>query len=132
LLDADTEKLLKMAIIHDMAECKVGDITPHNGLSQEEKHEKENQGIQELFKNVPNGQSFVDLWMEYERQEGKEARLVKELDKLEMALTAMEYQKQFPHLNLMEFVKGAEDHINDPRLLDFIVSLKMQGKATSQ
>jgi 5'-deoxynucleotidase YfbR-like HD superfamily hydrolase len=132
MFEVDSEKLLKMAILHDIAECMVGDITPHDGLSKEEKHEKEKQGILELFGNIPNGQSFVDLWMEYERQESKEARMVRELDKLEMVLTAMEYQKKFPHLNLMEFVKGAEDHINDPRLLDFIVSLKKQEKATSQ
>lgn len=32
---------LKMALVHDLAECIVGDITPHCGVSKEEKHQKE-------------------------------------------------------------------------------------------
>lgn len=29
----DTSKLVKMAIVHDIAEAIVGDITPHDGVS---------------------------------------------------------------------------------------------------
>ncbi len=32
---------MKLALVHDMAECIVGDITPFCGVSKEEKHEKE-------------------------------------------------------------------------------------------
>ncbi len=32
---------MKMAIVHDLAECIVGDITPHCGVSVEEKHARE-------------------------------------------------------------------------------------------
>jgi 5'-deoxynucleotidase YfbR-like HD superfamily hydrolase len=130
--DVDFEKFLKMAILHDIAECVVGDITPHDGFSAKEKHEKERQGILELFTDLPNGQSFVDLWMEYEKQEVKEARLVRELDKLEMALSAVEYKNNFPHLDLSEFVNGAKNSLQDPKILDLFANLKMQEKATSQ
>lgn len=34
-------RLLKMAIVHDLAECIVGDITPHCGVSKEEKLSRE-------------------------------------------------------------------------------------------
>ena len=37
----DSHKLLRMALIHDMAECIVGDITPFDGISSEKKHELE-------------------------------------------------------------------------------------------
>lgn len=32
---------MKMAIIHDLAECIVGDITPFCGVSKEDKHARE-------------------------------------------------------------------------------------------
>ena len=37
----DSNKLVRMALIHDMAECIVGDITPLDGIPLEEKHEME-------------------------------------------------------------------------------------------
>ena len=30
-----------MALVHDMAECIVGDLTPHDNVSKEEKHSRE-------------------------------------------------------------------------------------------
>ena len=32
---------MKLALIHDMAECIVGDITPHDNVDKEEKHRRE-------------------------------------------------------------------------------------------
>jgi putative hydrolase of HD superfamily len=32
---------MKLALVHDMAECIVGDITPYCGVSKDEKHAKE-------------------------------------------------------------------------------------------
>lgn len=32
---------MKIALVHDMAECIVGDITPQDGISKEDKHKKE-------------------------------------------------------------------------------------------
>uniref|UniRef100_A0A183SC36 HD_domain domain-containing protein n=1 Tax=Schistocephalus solidus TaxID=70667 RepID=A0A183SC36_SCHSO len=37
----DTVMVMKMAIIHDLAECIVGDLTPYCGVSVEEKHAQE-------------------------------------------------------------------------------------------
>lgn len=36
-----TCRLIKMALVHDLAECLVGDITPFCGVSREEKHKRE-------------------------------------------------------------------------------------------
>lgn len=32
---------LKLAVVHDLAECIVGDITPSNPMGKEEKHRRE-------------------------------------------------------------------------------------------
>ena len=34
-------RCVKMALVHDMAECIVGDLTPHDNVSKEEKHRRE-------------------------------------------------------------------------------------------
>ena len=34
-------RCVKMALVHDMAECIVGDLTPHDNVSKEEKHSRE-------------------------------------------------------------------------------------------
>lgn len=35
------DKLLKICMVHDLAEAKVGDITPYDGVSKEEKRRLE-------------------------------------------------------------------------------------------
>lgn len=37
-----------MALVHDVAESIVGDITPHDGVSNEDKHKRESDAIQEI------------------------------------------------------------------------------------
>ena len=34
-------RCIKMALVHDMAESIVGDITPHDGVSDADKHQQE-------------------------------------------------------------------------------------------
>jgi putative hydrolase of HD superfamily len=39
---------LKLALVHDLAECIVGDITPCCGVAPEEKHQREDNAMKEL------------------------------------------------------------------------------------
>lgn len=34
-------RCIRMALVHDLAESIVGDITPHNGVSKDEKYRRE-------------------------------------------------------------------------------------------
>ncbi len=131
-LHCDSEKLLKMAILHDIAECMVGDITPHDGMTREEKQRIEKEGLIELFHDIPDAQTYLGLWMEYEEQERVEARIVKDLDKLEMVMSAIEYQEKHPDIDLSEFWEEGEGQIWDPTIMDLLLDLKKQGIATSQ
>lgn len=36
------------ALIHDLAECIVGDLTPHCGVSPEEKHRREDEAMKTI------------------------------------------------------------------------------------
>lgn len=39
---------MQMTLIHDLAECIVGDITPFCGVSPEEKHRREDAAMEEI------------------------------------------------------------------------------------
>lgn len=43
-----------MALVHDLAECIVGDITPHCGVSVEEKHRREDEAMAEICQLLGN------------------------------------------------------------------------------
>jgi putative hydrolase of HD superfamily len=78
---------MKMALVHDLAESIVGDITPHAPVSKEEKYRLEKDGFKhlvELLGETEQAKEMFELWEEYEESETKEALLVKDLDKFEV------------------------------------------------
>tara|TARA_B100001146_G_scaffold119472_1_gene105011 strand:+ start:225 stop:674 length:450 start_codon:yes stop_codon:yes gene_type:complete len=99
--DLNIQRVLELCILHDIAEVHVGDITPHDNVSDEEKHRRESEAIQQM------GVEAADAFAEYEAQESAEARFVRYLDKLDMALQAEIYEGQ--NLDLSEFKKAVDD-----------------------
>ncbi|OSX74361.1 hypothetical protein BU14_0292s0004 [Porphyra umbilicalis] len=88
---------IKLALVHDLAEALVGDITPHDGVSGDEKERRERAAMATVRDEVLQGEGalgkhLVDLWEEYEAGETEAARLVKDVDKYEMIVQAYEYE----------------------------------------
>lgn len=110
----DPLRLMQMSLIHDLAEAKVGDITPFCGISREEKRQREQAALTELFGDMDGGKYWLNLWIEYEEQQTAEAVAVKHIDKLEMALQAMEYGIEHMDKDLSEFVREAGASISLP------------------
>jgi len=98
--DLNLQRVLELCILHDIAEVRVGDITPHDNIEPEEKHRLETEAIQEM------GIDASSIFAEYESQETPESRFVRYLDKLDMALQAEIYESQ--DIDLSEFKKAAE------------------------
>ena len=46
----DANKVMKLSLVHDMAECIVGDITPMDGIDADEKHRNELEVMEKLGK----------------------------------------------------------------------------------
>lgn len=101
-------RLIKMALVHDLAEAVVGDITPYDGVSKvpwpltpsesimkAEKHAREVKGLQTIVAALPPhiGKEIFDLFMEYETGTSAEAIQLKDIDMFEMILQAFEYEK---------------------------------------
>lgn len=52
-----------LALVHDLAECIVGDITPYCGVSKEEKKQREMDAMQEISKLIaPRGARLMELF----------------------------------------------------------------------
>lgn len=52
-----------LALVHDLAESIVGDITPYCGVSKEEKRKREMDAMQEIAKLIaPRGERLMELF----------------------------------------------------------------------
>jgi putative hydrolase of HD superfamily len=92
----DKSRLVKMAIVHDLAEAIVGDFTPFDNISNEEKHRLELNAIEtfvEQLNNTAGAIEIKDLWLEYEAASSQTAILCKDIDKFEMIMQAYEYEQ---------------------------------------
>ncbi|GAU20942.1 hypothetical protein TSUD_200910 [Trifolium subterraneum] len=95
----DRNKCIKMTIVHDIAEALIGDITPLDGISKAEKSEQEQAALDYMCKIIgvgegSRGKEITELWMEYEANSSPEAKFVKDLDKVEMILQALDYEDE--------------------------------------
>ncbi|KAG1368052.1 putative HD domain-containing protein 2 [Cocos nucifera] len=91
------ERSIKIAIVHDIAEAIVGDITPSDGVPKAEKSRREQKALNEMCEILGGGlraDEIKELWAEYENNSSIEARLVKDFDKVEMILQALEYEME--------------------------------------
>jgi putative hydrolase of HD superfamily len=84
----DRHRVLTMALLHDLAEVRVGDLTPHDGVPPDVKHSRERAAMQAMLGHRPD---LLDLWEEAEACVTPEARFVKLLDRVDMGLQAERY-----------------------------------------
>ena len=109
----DVHKCVMMSLIHDMAESLVGDLTPADKVPKTEKSRRESMSMdyitQKLLGNVRGAGSNVGkevkaIWQEHEDSESLESRFVQDLDKVELLLQMVEYEKRGEgKVNLSEF-----------------------------
>ncbi len=110
-LNVDMATIIEMCILHDVAEAVVGDIIPEHEqksdkrISKEEKKEMEMRAIDDFAERY-HFPKLRKLFNEYEDQQTMEAKIVKDLDKIDMLLQAYEYMTTYPELT------GLDDFIN--------------------
>ncbi|KAG9390214.1 HD domain [Carpediemonas membranifera] len=90
----DVTRCIKMALVHDLAESVVGDITPFDGVDELDKHQRELKAMESFQALVGDSLDLVGLFQEYEEHATPEARFVKDLDKLEMISQAADYERR--------------------------------------
>lgn len=130
----DKGRLFAMCAVHDLGEIGVGDIKWETGkkviASQAIKHEDELKTMRQLFGNSNGSSGHIKLLKEFNEQKTPEAKFLKQIDKLEMAFQALEYeQKGYPGHLFNEFWENAEKYLAGNSLEPIFRELqKLRGK----
>lgn len=115
----DNNKLIKMAILHDLGEVITGDIVTerHDVIDikkRDEKEKEEKEGIRQIFDKIGLGDDYVKIFEEMIGRTTPEAKVFWQFDKLEMVLTALDYEQE-QKKDLGEFFLNASlYHIREP------------------
>jgi len=83
--------------------------------------------MKKVFGNYPDGKKYIKLLKEFNEQKSPEAKFLKQIDKLEMVLQALEYERA-GYKNLNEFWENAEKYLEGKELEPIFRELqKMKG-----
>lgn len=105
----DRERALIMALLHDLAECVLGDLPQPalHYLTEEAKRRAEAEVHRDLLTDLPHPARCSAILDEYAEGETPTARLVHEADQLDMLIQARAYEVA-GHRGLDEFWQKAE------------------------
>ncbi len=128
--DLDQEKLLKMALLHDLGEVKTDDVVIDRGGEIDRNLRRVTRKIeQEEMQQILSGfgrESLLELWNEYAEQSSEEAKFLKQVDKLEAALQAYKYREErgeFEEEDFTNWLDSAEKYVEDEDLKGILESI---------
>ena len=90
-LNIDIYKVVMMLVLHEIEEVKIGDLTPFDKVTAEEKRKIGKQAVEEVLAPLTKGINYIELIEEFEKLETKEAKFAKMCDKLEADIQAKIY-----------------------------------------
>lgn len=127
-LDVDVDKLIKMVLVHDLGEGSVGDIVVERGTKidaqlRKDKEEKEIETVRQIFSKATEPDDLSRLQEESIMLESNEAKILKQLERLEMAVQALEYEEETGK-DLVEFFDNAGLHIENEYLKSLLEAVK--------
>jgi putative hydrolase of HD superfamily len=91
----DVEKVLRIALLHDWAETRVGDMprTATLYFGSEVRKQAELAAFSDIVNPVDADSSYANLYNDYERRESLEARLVKAADVLDLLIEVLALER---------------------------------------
>lgn len=132
----DKEKLIEMALVHDLGELVTGDIVVERWdvidlKKRDDKEKEEKEGMKKIFAKIDGADKYLAIYEEMIQRNTEEAKVFWQLDKLEMALQALEYEEE-QGKNLKEFfVTAGLSYIQNPllkKIFNEIVSARKREK----
>ena len=135
-VNVDMAKTLALALVHDLAEAKTGDMDAYaqikvgSGIT-ERKAVLEDLAMRDMTDDLSFGVWIYSLWKEYEEQQSLEAKFVKGLDKIEGFLHIAEdgvsvYMPHEFHADYADKAVAVFDEATNhiPELKDFLDAIK--------
>jgi putative hydrolase of HD superfamily len=141
-LAIDPERVLMLAILHDLAEAQTGDVPPYDPAAIPDAHEpaarrafletrhrrdpdryaakrrEEDAAVRELLDTLPvaTRSALEEVWDDLRQGTSNEARFVKQVDRLETFLQSQRYLRADPTLPMASFHQEVFEVIDDPLL----------------
>lgn len=119
--ELDMVKVMRMCLLHDLAEAYTGDYTPQHNIDPQQKKYQEQQAIDRMLTKLPQGELYLKVWREYQQRQTQEAQFVKYMDQLDMAMQASVYEHLY-HKDLSEFMNEIHN-INCPQIQSIFENL---------
>lgn len=141
----DQERLLKIALAHDLCEVYAGDETPYDKIlpknkkdwpelfdkwprailsqkrkSYQERRRNEKKSLEKLLSRLsaPLKREILELWLDYEEGKTKEARFVKQVNRIQTLMQALDYGRRHKIRVYKSWWIGSKEKIDDPQLLE--------------
>lgn len=115
-LDVNIDKVLKMLLVHEFGEILIGDITPFDNVTVEEKKSIEHIAFKNVVSMLSDKKELYSLMKEFDEHTTKESKFAYMCDKLEAQLQAKVY-----------FDKGLFKKLNEYTDNIVLTSPKIQG-----
>lgn len=127
----NTEKIMRMALMHDLGEAIIGDWdalqTKLDGRI-EEKQRKEDEALRKILALLPKEleEKYREIWKELTEGETPESKLFKQVDRLELLMQAVEYEKDGHDKEKFAAFWGAKRGVKDLDLLEIVKLLEKE------
>jgi putative hydrolase of HD superfamily len=138
----DPDRLLKLVLLHDLAEAETGDAPPYDPdalpdpgdaearrqyldrrhvrdeTRESEKRAAEDDAMAQLLERLPDAAraEIEGFWLELRDGTSAEARFVKQVDRLETFLQSRHYRQSIPELPVESIRREVAETIDDPLL----------------
>ena len=117
-LDVNIDKVLKMLLVHEFGEILIGDITPFDNVTVEEKKSIEHKAFKNVVSMLSNREELYNLMIEFDEHTTKESKFAYMCDKLEAPLQAKVYFDKGRFKELNEYTNNIV--LTDPEIKKFI------------
>jgi putative hydrolase of HD superfamily len=123
-LGLDVLRIVLMALVHDIAELITDDINTailepeERDRKEQEKKTLEEAAMHRIFDPMGEwGRLCYELWLDYATQASPEARLLRQLDRLEASIQAHVYHRQGQQVDPQEFFAYTRSALEAPELI---------------
>lgn len=96
----DIDEVIKMLSVHEIGETIIGDITPFDGKTPEQKHDIEYKAVQHVIGNLNDKTELLELFSTFESHISNESIFSYFCDKLDADLQSKYYQETNQHRTL--------------------------------
>lgn len=132
LSEEEQDGLIDMLEVHDWPEALHGDevileLNPDERKALKAvKFDNEKRALEEICKDLPNGEEVLNLWLRFETSNDPAATFGRQLDKYQAVEKALEYEETQGIALFEEFLTYSINFIHHPVLLERIERLKLK------